>query len=246
MARPSLFIINVIIFPYAYIHTDCFDGFGGGWGRLQILRIMKDPRIGTYALVGMSLIFAMKLRSLEQLLFIGDVGAISIAITDVFSIKINAAMAALIAAHTASRWTSLPLIYFCEYLQSDEDAKRGLYNWFAQSKRVLTPIRLFIGTATAMVIPYLLLGQEKAMMIYAVVVVVSILAGYYGNLVLGGIVGDFLGATIQVAELGCYLVLTADFDKALTTWQPFLLLFIIGLMPILYSRQVVDYGSSGC
>lgn len=24
--------------------SDCFDGFGGGWGRAQILRIMKDSR----------------------------------------------------------------------------------------------------------------------------------------------------------------------------------------------------------
>lgn len=24
--------------------ADCFDGFGGGWGRTQILRIMKDSR----------------------------------------------------------------------------------------------------------------------------------------------------------------------------------------------------------
>jgi hypothetical protein len=32
--------------------SDCFDGFGGGWGKVQILRIMKDSRIGTYALVG--------------------------------------------------------------------------------------------------------------------------------------------------------------------------------------------------
>lgn len=27
------------------------SGFGGGWGKIQILRIMKDSRIGTYALV---------------------------------------------------------------------------------------------------------------------------------------------------------------------------------------------------
>lgn len=27
--------------------ADCFDGFGGGWGKSQILRIMKDSRVGT-------------------------------------------------------------------------------------------------------------------------------------------------------------------------------------------------------
>lgn len=31
--------------------ADTIDGFGGGWGRSQILRIMKDSRVGTYAVV---------------------------------------------------------------------------------------------------------------------------------------------------------------------------------------------------
>lgn len=35
-------------------------------------------------------------------------------------------------------------------------------------------------------------------LVCATVLLVSLGAGYYGNLVLGGIVGDFLGATIQV------------------------------------------------
>lgn len=45
--------------------------------------------------------------------------------------------------------------------QDDEDAKRGLYNWMAQSQRLLTPIRLFVGTATMILVPYFLLPLEK-------------------------------------------------------------------------------------
>ncbi len=32
--------------------ADTFDSFGGGWGREQILLIMKDSRIGTYGAIG--------------------------------------------------------------------------------------------------------------------------------------------------------------------------------------------------
>lgn len=83
-------------------------------------------------------------------------------------------------------------------MQDDEDAKQGLYNWFAQSQRLLTAPRLLIGTLTAALIPYLALGFDRALIVYAVVLVVTVSAGYYGNLVIGGVIGDFLGATIQV------------------------------------------------
>ncbi|KAG7668744.1 hypothetical protein KSW81_005501 [Nannochloris sp. 'desiccata'] len=50
--------------------ADTFDGFGGGWGKSQILRIMKDSRIGTYALVGMVVVLSMKFKCIETLLLL--------------------------------------------------------------------------------------------------------------------------------------------------------------------------------
>ncbi|MFX4790150.1 adenosylcobinamide-GDP ribazoletransferase, partial [Acinetobacter baumannii] len=32
--------------------ADCFDAFGGGWSKEQILTIMKDSRLGTYGVIG--------------------------------------------------------------------------------------------------------------------------------------------------------------------------------------------------
>ena len=78
--------------------ADCFDGFGGGWGKSQILRIMKDSRIGTYALVGMALVLHQKLHALAALPLV-EVGS------------------TLVVAHCISRWTCIPLIYFCTYIQ---------------------------------------------------------------------------------------------------------------------------------
>lgn len=53
---------------------------------------------GTYALVGMALVLHIKLHTLAVM-------------------PVAQVAAALIAAHTASRWTSLPLIYCCTYVQ---------------------------------------------------------------------------------------------------------------------------------
>lgn len=76
--------------------ADTMDGFGGGWGRAQILRIMKDSRVGTYALVGTVLVQAVKIASLSAL---------------------PAPMRALTMAHALSRWVPLPISFMCKYIQ---------------------------------------------------------------------------------------------------------------------------------
>src|SRR5215471_7579595 len=47
--------------------ADAFDGFGGGWDRAQVLAIMKDSRIGSYALLGVLLVIAAKLAALRAI-----------------------------------------------------------------------------------------------------------------------------------------------------------------------------------
>ena len=235
--------------------ADTFDGFGGGWGKSQILRIMKDSRIGTYALVGMTVILSIKFKCIEMLLLVeederknsfasstnqtlldGDL----LQGTSIFSqFPPLRAGAVLITAHAISRWTSLPLIYFYHYIQDEEDAKRGLYNWFAQSKTLLTPPRLLLGTVSAVAIPLLTVGLYRSILLYGTVLVVTVLSGYYGNLVLGGLVGDYLGATIQVAELACYLVLTARWERVAVEWSVFVQLAVVAAVPILYCRRII-------
>ena len=129
---------------------------------------MKDSRVGTYALVGMALVLSIKVQAIVALMAAPGGGP-------------GLAAAALVAAHASSRWTSLPLLYLCTYIQDEEDAKRGLYNWFAQSQRLLTPPRLALGTATAAAVPYLALGLGRALACYATVGVVTLGAGLYGR-----------------------------------------------------------------
>jgi cobalamin synthase len=47
--------------------ADSLDGFGGGWGRAQILRIMRDSRVGTYALVGMAILLQIRITAIQAL-----------------------------------------------------------------------------------------------------------------------------------------------------------------------------------
>ena len=47
--------------------ADVCDGFGGGWTKEKILEIMKDSRVGTYAVVGLILLLGLKFSLLNAL-----------------------------------------------------------------------------------------------------------------------------------------------------------------------------------
>jgi cobalamin synthase len=51
-----------------------------------------------------------------------------------------------------------------------------------------------------MIVPLAVLGLYKAAIVWATVLLVTIAAGYYGTAIIGGVVGDYLGATIQVGS----------------------------------------------
>jgi adenosylcobinamide-GDP ribazoletransferase len=47
--------------------ADCCDGFGGGWTREDVLRIMKDSRIGSFGLLGLTLAVLLRAGCLAAL-----------------------------------------------------------------------------------------------------------------------------------------------------------------------------------
>ncbi len=163
--------------------ADSCDGFGGGWGKDQILAIMKDSRGGSYGVVGLALALAAKLGALAV---VGDGGA-------------GAVARALVAGHVLGRWSSLPLIWRYEYVRETGSKSKP----FAAS---VTPARLVLGTAAALALAALALGA-RALPAAGAALVVTLVAGRYFRRVLGGITGDCLGAANQMVELAVYLTL---------------------------------------
>lgn len=102
-------------------------------------------------------------------------------------------------------------------LQDDEDAKRGMYNWFAQSQRLLTPTRLALATAFTIAAAFALLPALQALVALLLCAAVSVAAQLYGTAMIGGVVGDYLGASIAIAEVLLYLLLVADFSQVRLT-----------------------------
>ena len=187
---------------------DTLDGFGGGWTKSQILRIMRDSRNGSYATMGGCFWVVAKCAAIAKLGELAGTGS-------VWALGASAgAGPAIVVAQCVARASAAPLIYCFEYIVDDEDAKGEYYNWFGDSKRLLGLPRVLFALGTAAAISYLTLPLAIAHRVLFVASVGTYVAGAYGRSVLGGVMGDFLGATICMLEVGCLLAMSADFGRA--------------------------------
>ena len=131
-----------------------------------------------------------------------------------------------------ARASAAPLIYCYAYVVDDEDAKGEYYNWFGESRRLLGLRRVLVALATAAAVAHALLPAAAANRALLVAAGGTAVAGEYGRSVLGGVMGDFLGATICVLELAIYLALGADTTRA--DPRPLLRLALVVALPQLY------------
>lgn len=188
---------------------DTLDGFGGGWTKSQILKIMRDSRNGSYATMGAGFWVVAKLVALAKLGEMagpkGSVWALGASV---------GAGPAIVVAQGVARASAAPLIYTYAYIVDDEDAKGEYYNWFGDCRRLLGVWRVLVALVTAVAIAYSVLPPEAAARVLIATGVGTIIAGQYGQSVLGGVMGDFLGATICILEVAIYLAICAETERA--------------------------------
>jgi len=161
--------------------ADVCDSFGGGYGKAQILTIMKDSRVGSYALVGLVLLLALKLSVWMEL-------------------PMNELPWLLLAGHSISRFPPLLLMYRYDYARADN----------SKSKDVLhkPSIRDLLIAASFALLPMLLLPALCGLAIVPVLLVTHGL-GHYFYRHIGGYTGDCLGTSQQIAEVIFYLTVSS-------------------------------------
>jgi adenosylcobinamide-GDP ribazoletransferase len=169
--------------------ADSVDGFGGGWTREDVLRIMKDSRIGSYGAIGIGMVLLAKFEALANL------GSVSPWLT--FAI-------AIVAGHSVSRFASTTLIYALDYARDDASSKSKPLAT-RMGKGELAVAALF-GLAPCTLLPW-----PKAGVALALVALITALAARQFVRRIGGYTGDCLGATQQLTELAFYLGLLCSF-----------------------------------
>ena len=153
--------------------ADVADGFGGGADKTKKLRIMRDSRIGAYGVL--ALVMGVGFKA-------GALGGFN---------SPGLAAAALIAAHTLSR-AALPLL-----MVALPPARRsGLGQGAGQPKRENAAMSAAIGVLVAV----LALGIGPGLVAAALAALAVAGVGWLAHRQIGGLTGDVLGATQQVAE----------------------------------------------
>lgn len=174
--------------------ADTFDGLGGGATRERALAIMKDSRLGTYGTVALVLTLSLKLAALNAL-------------------PVPIACAALVSAHSLSRWCALILIYRHCYVGDVEHsrAKPVVERMSAEELFIagcfgIAPLVLcaFYATQQSLAATALWIGA----VLIASLGMLAFLARWFIRRI-GGYTGDTLGATQQLTEVACYLGLLA-------------------------------------
>ena len=213
--------------------ADTMDAFGGGWGRAQILRIMKDSRCGTYAVVGVCLFLITKCSLL-----------VSLDDSEQTTTGVTPAMA-LVIAHTISRLSALWMCKLFPYVFDDGDDKGLLYNSFAGCLKIglLTWARVILGSLYTFGLVYAVVGLDLTLVSIVLFGVFVVLTGRYSVNVIGGVIGDYLGCCICFLELLVYMLLTAHYPIDFfhpSIWMPWCKLLLVVGVPAMIMRGAGD------
>lgn len=181
--------------------ADVCDGFGGGWTKEKILAIMKDSRLGTYGVIGLVSILALKFMLLSRLpQFVP--GPVRNPIFDYRYL-----LALIITAHASSRLMPVLIIRFFEYA-SDPDTSKAKPMASQKPDTGSLIVTMILG-----VLPFALLPPVFLLALIPMAIAAYRLALYFRKWI-GGYTGDCLGAVQQVSEIVFYLA-------ALIIWQYF-------------------------
>ncbi|MFV0364922.1 MAG: adenosylcobinamide-GDP ribazoletransferase [Mangrovibacterium sp.] len=153
--------------------ADVCDAFGGGYNKEQKLRIMKDSCVGAYAVIGLIMLFALKIFTLA-------------------SIEPARLPLVLVAAHALSRWSVLLLPKFWHNARSENSKS-------LDSSSALSWRRIIFALAIAS-LPLFFFSWTSFLAI-PLIAASSLLTGIYFAHHIDGYTGDCLGVVQQLNEV---------------------------------------------
>lgn len=161
--------------------ADAADGWMGGQTPAERLQVMRDPHVGAMGVI------ALILCLLEKWAFLASMPA-------------SVALAALLVAPVLGRWACVLASYRMPYARSE------VSGWSRQFVEGLAWRDVAIATAIAGAISILIL-RWLGIFLWAGAGLLTYLLQWCWVRRFGGITGDLLGATCELTEIGCLLLL---------------------------------------
>lgn len=176
-------IVTMVLSTGAF-HEDGFadfcDGFGGGYGKEAILRIMKDSHIGCYGVIGLILVFMLRYSLLA-------------------SFDSSEMAMVLIVSQGASRFTPVLMVRCSTYARLEASKS-------SQSALGISNSGLFIAAIIGL-LPIIVFGWISLLGWLLTTLFTFVMFKAYIHRNIGGFTGDTLGALQIINELLFYLVL---------------------------------------
>ncbi len=182
----DVMIIGALVVITGALHLDGFadtvDGLAGGGDRTRVLAIMKDSKIGSFAVAGICLLMVLKICAL---------GAVPEAV------KIEA----LIVMPVVSRWSLVLLAASFPYAR-DEGGTGALF---------VSRVGGFEMAVSSIIVLVIVAGcfLLKGMVIWVAAAAITGALGLWFRRRIGGITGDIMGAVNEVNEVAVLLAVAA-------------------------------------
>jgi len=165
--------------------ADFCDAFGGGWSREDVLRILKDSRVGSFGALGLTLALLLRTGGLAAL-------------------EREQLLAVVVASAALGRWVILPVMAVLPPVPGRTSLARDVGERLSVRGVVLGGLLTVPGVAAwAVSQPYRFAASLLALLVFVGVFVL------YLRQRLGGVTGDCLGCACYVSQILVLLVAAA-------------------------------------
>ncbi|MDO8786273.1 MAG: adenosylcobinamide-GDP ribazoletransferase [Syntrophales bacterium] len=182
----DIFVVAALVVITGALHLDGFadtvDGLAGGKDREKALAIMKDSRIGSFAVTGLVLFLTLKISALREM---------PPEIKD----------STLLLMPVLGRWSTVQLAFGFNYARSGPGTGLAFSRFAGRKEYVIATL------ITAVV--SLSLFRLQGLMIFFVIALFTLLLGFFFKRRLGGVTGDIMGAACEISEVVTLLTIEA-------------------------------------
>ncbi|XDD48266.1 adenosylcobinamide-GDP ribazoletransferase [Leptospira sp. WS39.C2] len=173
--------------------SDFCDGIGGGWKREDILRIMKDSRVGSFGAVGISLLVLLKILGVSESFRQYEIKGYQFMVNANTQYQLLSVWLYFVSAHSLSRFLSVFMMKLLPYAKEEGYAK-------PMAKEITWPQILFASLLG--ILPYMYLSYLHPNFFLSLLCIIPSYIYMYRlmNRWIQGFTGDCLGAVQQVVE----------------------------------------------